>query len=80
MEAGLSHLILAGPVAAIVKVLRNLHELNVRAHILALPWDGQQPLHEEEWAAKNCTVTLLVAQEGSLADFTDQLQGWCAHS
>jgi hypothetical protein len=74
MEAGVSHLILAGPVAAIIKVQRNLHELNARtAHILALPWAGQS-LGEEEWAAKNCTVTVLVPQEGILSEFTDQLQ------
>ena len=73
---GQNRIILAGAGAAITKLLRNLHELNVQASVLALPWDGplrDWPAGGPDWAA-NCTVTLLVPLEGTVPEFEDQLE------
>jgi hypothetical protein len=65
-------LILSGPGAAISKMLRNLHELNVPCGggVLALPWDG--PLRA---SGGNCTVLVLVPMEGTVPEFEDTLEG-----
>ncbi len=66
-------LILSGPGAAISKMLRNLHELNVPCGgVLALPWDG--PLRSGPGGG-NCTVLVLVPTEGTVPEFEDTLEG-----
>jgi hypothetical protein len=67
-------LVLSGPGAAISKMLRNLHELNVPCGggVLALPWDG--PLRSGPGGG-NCTVLVLVPTEGIVPEFEDTLEG-----
>ncbi len=69
-------LVLSGPGAAISKMLRNLHELNVPCSsggVLALPWDG--PLRGGPGGGGNCTVLVLVPTEGTVPEFEDTLEG-----
>ncbi len=68
-------LVLSGPGAAISKMLRNLHELNVPCGggVLALPWDG--PLRSGSVGGGNCTVLVLVPTEGTVPEFEDTLEG-----
>ncbi len=69
-----AHLVLSGPGAAISKMLRNLHELNVPCSgVLALPWDG--PLRSGPGGGGNCTVLVLVPTEGTVPEFEDTLEG-----
>jgi hypothetical protein len=72
-----THLVLSGPGAAISKMLRNLHELNVPCGsgggVLALPWDG--PLRSGPGDGGNCTVLVLVPTEGTVPEFEDTLEG-----
>ncbi len=74
-DAPTAHLVLSGPGAAISKMLRNLHELNVPCGggVLALPWDG--PLRSGPGGGSNCTVLVLVPTEGTVPEFEDTLEG-----
>ncbi len=74
-DAPTGRLILSGPGAAISKMLRNLHELNVPCGgggVLALPWDG--PLRGGPGGGGNCTVLVLVPMEGTVPEFEDTLE------
>jgi hypothetical protein len=73
-DAPTGRLILSGPGAAISKMLRNLHELNVPCGggVLALPWDG--PLRSGSGGDSNCTVLVLIPMEGTVPEFEDTLE------
>ena len=74
LAAGVGQLVVAGPGAAIVKLLRNMQELSAAATLLALPWDRSMD-GEDLPVPANSSLTLLVPQVGSLpTEFVEQLE------